>query len=233
MARRRFFTDSLNGGTTRLEGAAADHLSRVLRAQPGQEYELAIQGELYLGRVTRVSPRTVEFTILVQLAEARPEAPLELAAALFKFDRWEWMLEKATELGVTRIWPLTTRRSDPHLAAAAGKRAARWRQIVRQASEQSRRATEPGIASAQDLEAALAQPFHGARICLSESPADAPAFAASPPMRLLLGPEGGWAPEESSAVLAAGYAPASLGGQILRCETAALAALARAAAPSR
>ncbi|MGH9488059.1 MAG: RsmE family RNA methyltransferase [Terriglobales bacterium] len=226
MARRRFFASACDGARARIDGESAHHLTRVLRVQPGQEYELAWKGALYLGRIESARTGAVELTVTAQLAAPQPESALELAAAIFKFDRFEWMLEKATELGMTRLWPVVSRRSDPRLAAAAAARARRWRQIALSAAEQSRRATCPDIAAALSLAALLAHPFAGQRLLLSEAK-DAPAMAgAAPPLRLLLGPEGGWSEEEASAAAAAGYRPVSLGGRILRAETAALAALA-------
>lgn len=227
MARRRFFADAVTSGIARVQGNAGAHLARVLRAEPGQEYELAWDGAVYLGRVEKVAAGDVMFAVVATLAHAEAEIAVELGAALFKFDRWEWMVEKAVELGVTRIWPLTTRRTEPHLAAAAGRRNGRWRQIARAAAEQSRRCRLPEIAEAQSLEAFLALPFAGARILLHEEHAGAAVFQARAPARLLAGPEGGWAPGEAEAALGAGYERRSLGPRILRCETAALAALAR------
>lgn len=226
MARRRFFADALADGVARLEGANAHHLARVLRAQPGQEYELAFAGRAYLARITSVRPQRVEFALEEELA-ALPERSMEVGVALFKFDRFEWMIEKATELGLTRLTPLTTRRTDPKLAVAVPARRARWQQIARGAAEQSRRAAWPEIAGPEPLRAWLTQPHAGNRLLLSEAPDAAALAPTADAVVMLAGPEGGWAAEEAEAAEAAGFAPVSLGPRILRSETAVLAALAR------
>jgi len=227
MSRRRFFADALAQGAARLEGAHAHHLAQVLRAQPGQEYELAFAGRIYLGRITGVRAQRVEFEVVEELPQPVAERPVELGMALFKFDRWEWMVEKATELGLTHLTPLSCRRTDPKLAAAAAGRRTRWLQIARGAAEQSRRASWPEIMPPQALSAWLAKPHAGTRQLLSEAP-EAPMLTAVPgAVVLLAGPEGGLAEEEAAAAVNLGFAPVSLGPRILRCETAVLAALAR------
>ncbi|MGH9468071.1 MAG: RsmE family RNA methyltransferase [Terriglobales bacterium] len=228
MARRRFFASAAEGGKASITGPGAAHLARVLRARPGEEHEIAWQGAVYLGRIEQVQPHAVTFALERELATAAPVPDLEVGAALFNTSHWEWMLEKATELGLTRLWPLLTRRTDPRWAlgapAGAAKRRARWQQIALQAAEQSRRATVPDIAAPLTLQAFLALPAAGARWLLQESPGGV-ALPPSLPCRLLAGPEGGWEEEESSAATAAGYVPVSLGPRILRCETAVIAAL--------
>ncbi len=233
MSRRRFFAARVEGEAAWLEGAAAAHLARVLRAVAGQEFELAWQGRVYLGRVRRATPALVAFDLVGELATPAPAPALELGAALFKFDRFEWMLEKATELGLSRLYLLSTRRVEPRLLAAAAKRFERWRTIAREAAEQSRRADWPEIVAPQPLAAFLASPVSAPgreRWVLTEPPGGEPLSPARGPRLLLAGPEGGWGPGELEAAVAAGFAPASLGPRILRCETALLAALARSGA---
>lgn len=227
--RRRFFADGIEAGRAVVRGQTAAHLARVLRAQPGQEYELAREGQAFLGRIASVSARQVDFDIVAALPQSDPGPRIELAAAIFKFDRFEWMLEKATELGLRRLHLLSTRRTDPRLLAAAPKRLERWRAIVIEAAQQSRRADWPGIAPPQPLAEYLAHPPEGRRVLLSEEPGGAPleATPAHEPLTLLAGPEGGFAAEEFAAAHLAGFTPVSLGPRILRCETAILAALAR------
>ena len=228
MARRRFFATRVATGEAEIVGAGAAHLARVLRVEVGQEYELAHAGQVYLGRVARVSPRAVGFALVAALPAPAPTPPLAVAAALFKFDRFEWMLEKATELGLSRLQLLATRRTDPRLLAAAPKRLERWHTIAVEAAQQARRADWPEIAPPQTLADFLAEPLGGAKVLLSEEPGGARLGLVSGTLTLLTGPEGGFAPEELAAAEAAGYAPTSLAPRILRCETAILAALARA-----
>jgi 16S rRNA (uracil1498-N3)-methyltransferase len=150
-----------------------------------------------------------------------------LLAALFKFDHFEWMIEKATELGVTEIIPVETIRSERGLERAAQKRLERWRRIALEASQQSRRAFLPEVSEPLDLKDALARDADY-RIALDESPGGNP--IQPPPsassVAILLGPEGGWTDDERAQFAPAGWIPSSLGPLILRAETAAIAALA-------
>jgi 16S rRNA (uracil1498-N3)-methyltransferase len=144
----------------------------------------------------------------------------------------EWALEKAVELGVTIIVPVIARRTEAHLASAAGKRVERWRRIVREASQQSRRSSEPEIAMPLKLQDAIANES-GTRILLSEH--ETPARIGlkqlvdqnlSNQITLAIGPEGGWTDEELELFKKNGWVFASLGPTILRAETATIAALA-------
>ncbi|MGB9363453.1 MAG: RsmE family RNA methyltransferase, partial [Candidatus Sulfotelmatobacter sp.] len=149
----------------------------------------------------------------------------------FKFDRMEWAIEKCSELGVSRIVPVISHRTDAHLVAASAKRVERWRRIARQASEQSRRATPPEIASPVKLAEAL-NPAESLRVVLAESEEHTllsdvlktNQFVSG--ISLAVGPEGGWTEEELRAFQQAGWISASLGSTILRAETAAIAAAA-------
>jgi 16S rRNA (uracil1498-N3)-methyltransferase len=231
MSRRRFFAARLEGGAACLEGDDARHLERVLRAVPGQEFELAWRGRLFLARLRRISAGEAAFDVIAELPAPPPAPALDLAVALFKFDRFEWMLEKATELGLTRLHLLATRHVDPRLLAAAPKRMERWAAIVHAAAEQSRRLDHPTILPPRPLADFLASSSAASGDCerwlLSESPGGEPLPVAHAPRLLLAGPEGGWSSGERDAALAAGFLPASLGSRILRCETALIAALAR------
>jgi 16S rRNA (uracil1498-N3)-methyltransferase len=177
MTRRRWIADEVNGNTAALLGEHAIHLIRVLRAEVGQEFDIAAGSEVRLGTIVSISADRVEFAL--GLAREMKTAPtitpnITLALAIFKFDRMEWAIEKCTEIGVARIIPLIARRSDAHLAAAAAKRRERWQRIVRQASEQSRRPGPPEITAPvklKDLDSVLPA---GAvtRVVLAESLAE-------------------------------------------------------------
>jgi 16S rRNA (uracil1498-N3)-methyltransferase len=225
--RRRFFADRVDGKQAWVEGANAAHLARVLRAQVGQQYELASAGKVHLAQVNEVKADRVGFDLLEEIPQSAPTPEIELNAAVFKFDRLEWMLEKATELGVARIQLVATERSEPKLVAAAEKRLPRWRQIVFDAAQQSRRVDLPDLLPPCPLAQVLSREFAGRSLILSEEETEtmlAPAHVAT---QLLAGPEGGFTPAEFTAADRAGWQAVSLGPRILRCETAALAALAR------
>jgi 16S rRNA (uracil1498-N3)-methyltransferase len=143
----------------------------------------------------------------------------------------EWAIEKCTELGATRIVPVVARRTETHLASAASKRVDRWRRIVLQAAEQSRRVSPPEISDPLKLKDAVALPG-SLRIVLSESETKMTlkdvlqSHADRSDVVLALGPEGGWADDELEVFQEAGWISASLGSTILRAETAAIASLA-------
>src|SRR5277367_6551232 len=149
MTRRRWIADEVSGDTAALVGEHAAHLARVLRAEVGQEFDIAAGDEIRRGTITTISFDRVEFALdrPHRLPMHRPSAApkITLALAIFKFDRMEWAIEKCTEIGVARIIPVIARRSDAHLVAASVKRHERWQRIVRQASEQSRRTAPPEI----------------------------------------------------------------------------------------
>src|SRR5690242_5477761 len=105
MARRRFFIPEIRRGTAELIGPDAEHLVRVLRAEVGQLYEVSDNRDVYLARIEVARKSLVSFRILEKLASPAPTTHVSLLAALFKFDRFEWLIEKATELGVSLIQP--------------------------------------------------------------------------------------------------------------------------------
>ncbi len=230
MARRRFFTPAPHRGETELTGAEAEHLTRVLRVEAGQRFELSDNQNLYLAEVATASKSLVVFRILERLPPPAAVSPITLLPALFKFDRFEWLIEKATELNVTVIQPWEATRTESGLAQASAKRLARWQKIALEASQQCRRARLPRIEATIAMSAAL-RTEAAVRLLLDEDsaaspvsqvlPAENPATAA-----LLLGPEGGFTDSERAEALAAGWQPCSLGPTILRAETAAVAALA-------
>jgi 16S rRNA (uracil1498-N3)-methyltransferase len=228
MTRRRWIADRATGNRAWLTGANAEHLARVLRARPGQRFDIATEGVVRTGIVVSVSPDQVEFELGEPLpVSALPEISVFLS--IFKFDRLEWAVEKLTELGVSRIFPVIAHRTEAHLAKAAEKRVERWRKLALEAAQQSRRVLPPEIMAPAPLKKAIAEAA-GCRIVLSETETKLVVKAAlaecSPPVSLAFGPEGGWTAEEIQLFAQQGWKPASLGQTILRAETAAIAAVA-------
>jgi 16S rRNA (uracil1498-N3)-methyltransferase len=230
MTRRRFIADEVSPDRAALVGEHADHLSRVLRARVGQDFDIAAGETVRRGRISSITSARVEFDLGEEVSAAS-RSEITLALAIFKFDRMEWAIEKCTELGVSRIVPVIARRTDSHLAAASAKRVERWQRIARQASEQSRRDTPPEIAApikfleTLNLQAAL-------RIVLAESEEQTLLRDVLKPQTanngvvLAVGPEGGWTADELQSFQQAQWTSASLGDNILRAETAAIAATA-------
>ncbi len=236
MARRRFFVDEILSGRAQIAGETAHHLTRVLRVEPGQTFELSDNRNLYLAEVDAVRKDLVSFVIREQLEPALPVVRITLLASLIRFERFEWLVEKATELGVEVIVPVQSERSEKGLDRAAEKRSERWRKIAREASEQSRRDRLPEISPVLSWAAALAvEADH--RLVLDEAAETKPIASALPSTRaqqnhvaLLVGPEGGWTDRERSAFPAQGWVGVGLGCTILRSETAAIAGIAVIAA---
>jgi 16S rRNA (uracil1498-N3)-methyltransferase len=241
--RRRFFVERFADNAATIEGDTAHHLGRVLRAQPGQHYELSDGSKVYLGRIETVGRDRVDFALEEEIPSYQLAVETTLLLSIVKFDAFEWALEKATELGVSTIVPLAAARGERALLAAADKRADRWRKILAEASQQSRRVRVPELSAPVRPAQAFAADGRGlakvvaAKLMLSErigAPplrsvlssatvglADAPGKVA-----LAIGPEGGWTEEEFETALTADFQEASLGKLILRTETAVIAALA-------
>ena len=247
MTRRRWIADTFTpeqGHPTHaaLLGEQAVHLARVLRAQPGQVFDVVAGGFLHRAEVTAVAAERVDFVLHEEL-EADNALPLHLYLAVFKFDHFEWAVEKATELGVAAITPILARRSEKHLAQAAAKRVERWRRIAHEASQQSRRVTVPEVADPVALKAALARVPCPVRLLLSETeqsltlgdalrqPDAAPSASSEGCTHAIaIGPEGGWTAEEMALFSVHQWRHVTLGPRILRAETAAIAAIAIAGA---
>ncbi len=229
MARRLFYAQEWKSGRAFLRGETAEHLRRVLRAERGQLYELSDGERLWLGRIEGFAKGAVEFALIEELPAERAPMPVHLLASLFKFDRFEWMIEKAAELGVERIMPVASLRSEKGLDAAAEKRRSRWEKIAREAGQQSRRVRPPEIGAVIPFKDALHSEAE-TRLFLDEAGSAPPILSAlenpAASVALLCGPEGGWDERERHAAKQAAWQPVSLGPMILRAETAALAAVA-------
>ena len=228
--RRRFIADAWTETTATLTGDQAVHLARVLRAEPGQIYDVVAGGFLHRAEITRVTETEVAFTLHEEL-EANAALPLHLLLAVFKFDHFEWAVEKATELGVGTITPILARRTEKHLAQAAVKRVERWRRIALEAAKQSRRTDIPAIGDPVLLKIALEQETAATRILLSETEQEVSLTSAlqsldKRELALAIGPEGGWTPEEMALFTQHEWRHVTLGPRILRAETAAIAAIA-------
>jgi 16S rRNA (uracil1498-N3)-methyltransferase len=235
--RRRFFVEQFADQRAVMQGEAAHHLGRVLRAQPGQLYELSDGTTVWLGRIDSVSREVVNFELLEVLDGYQSALRTTLLLSVVKFDAFEWALEKATELGVSQIVPLAAERSEKGLLAAAAKRSERWQKIILEASQQSRRVALPQLGPLAKPAAAfseLPKDIHSQNaihVLLSESPDAHPlkrilAGNHASAAVLCIGPEGGWTDAEFTSARQAGFREASLGKLILRAETAVIAALA-------
>ena len=222
-----------------LEGEAFHHLCRVLRLKEGDRlYALDGLGMLYHVTLDSVGKSSAEGTITgKEPAGGEPPVPITLAAAIPKGERWEWILQKATELGVTRILPLMTSRTvvqiDPRKAQ---DKLARWQKIVLEAAEQCERGRVPEVLPPMTWNAFVKSSgpeavARGALLaCLERAGEPMPRVLESLPtpeaLTVLVGPEGGFSPQETDEALAMGAKGISLGSRILRAETASVAVLA-------
>lgn len=237
--RRRFFITQFDGERAVVRGETAEHLQRVLRAAPGQVYELSDGETVRLGRIENATRDCVEFSLHERVDAKQVRLRVSLGLAIVKFDKFEWALEKATELGVYNVTPLIAERSERALVAATAKRAARWQKILTEAAQQSRRLRAPELLSAQELSKFLSRTASdrqgdAALIFLTE---DRLAKSLRDVLEkysrdktnaatLAIGPEGGWTETENAEAIRAGFVQASLGSLILRTETAVAAAIA-------
>jgi 16S rRNA (uracil1498-N3)-methyltransferase len=228
MTRRRWIADEVLDNRAALTGDHARHLAQALRAQVGQEFDISTGAEVRRGKVINMEAGRVEFE-LGELISQPEQAQITVAISIFKFDRMEWAIEKCTELGVARIVPVIAGRTEKHLAGAAAKRVDRWRRVVQQAAEQSRRSSSPEIAEPIKFKELLAVSGE-TRILLSEVEQEVMLKDAMPQAArsalLAFGPEGGWTEQELGAFREAGWTSASLGNTILRVETAVIAGVA-------
>ena len=240
MTRRRWIANTWDEATASLEGNQAAHLIRVLRAQPGMEFDVVAGGRVWHSVVAGITGDTVRFNLVAEVT-ADPALPVTLLLSVFKFDRMEWAIEKVTELGAECIQPVIARRSEKHLAQAAAGRVERWRRLALEASKQARRSDVLRIEDPLALKTAVQGDAQALRLVLAEQErsttlhhALSEALNAAgddvPAIRIAVGPEGGWTAEEEALFDAENWKPVSLGPRILRAETAAITAMAVAAA---
>jgi 16S rRNA (uracil1498-N3)-methyltransferase len=233
MSRRRFFappgTFNFSKHSVTLTADEARHLREVLRLKPGDEVSVFDgEGREFRAAVVQARRESAELELKDEIAPARPESPLKitLAVALLKGEKFDLVVQKATELGVYKIVPLMTRHADIKLrdAADAEKRVARWQRIALEAAKQSGRALVPDV----DLPTPILSVFHPSNPCFlfSEKEGHGLPRIETDTVTAIIGSEGGWSDEELEQARAAGVQIVTLGGRILRAETAAITATA-------
>jgi 16S rRNA (uracil1498-N3)-methyltransferase len=240
MTRRRFYAPpgAFDSSLTRVTLAPdeARHLREVLRLKVGDEvYVFNGEGKEFRCRVEETRRDLAHLMVLSEVGAARPESPLHitLAVALLKGEKFDLVIQKATELGVAVVKPVITKLADIRLRDESDvtKRMARWQRIALEAAKQSGRAVGPTIEIPVHF-ATLIHDASGASSCLMFSERDGQSLTAAAevfsgkPNRLtaLVGSEGGWTDEELTMAREAGWKIITLGGRTLRAETAAIAA---------
>jgi 16S rRNA (uracil1498-N3)-methyltransferase len=213
------------------EGAAA-HLLRVLRLGVGDGCVVFNgDGHDYDARIVAAGKRGGEVEV-IGMRVVNSESPLRivLVQGVARGEKMDWIVQKATELGVAGFVPVSSDRSEVRLdGERAARRLAHWRSVVVAACEQSGRATVPDVAAPLPLAAALPHlPQAGLRLTLDPEAADSIATLPDPggrPVVIAIGPEGGWSPRDRSVLADAGFSGMRLGPRILRTETAGMAAI--------
>jgi 16S rRNA (uracil1498-N3)-methyltransferase len=214
--------------TVMLGADEARHLRDVLRLKAGDEvYVFDGHGREFRCTVSTSKRDTAELRIEAEVEPAKPESHLQLnlCVALLKGEKFDLVVQKATELGAKKITPLITRYADIRLrdAADATKRVARWQRIALEAAKQSGRAFVPEISLPLEFEAAL--DGDGLGVMFAErygEPLESLTTAAPVAVTALVGSEGGWSDEEIDRAQARNFHVITLGGRILRAETAAI-----------
>ena len=151
---------------------------------------------------------------------------LDAGLAVIKFPRFEWAIEKLTELGVRTIIPVIAERSEPRLASAASKRLVRWRRVASEAAQQSRRLAAPAVEPPQLFEPFVRGCETEAKILVDPGGQTVAELHRGGPLTFVVGPEGGWTSRERDLAMGSGFSVAGLGNSVLRAETAAIAVAA-------
>ena len=239
-ARHRFFVETpLCVGNACPLDMLARQLTAVLRLAPGEAITLFNgDGNEYLATLTTLTSRHAAGDIVaVRATAADPCLHLTLYPCTLKQDKFDWVLQKGTELGVSCFVPVVSERSVVRPAAALTSKRARWRAILREATEQCGRTRLPELDAAVELDAVTLPPGAHGFIAWEEAdsaPALGDAVAAvlrsasgdGSPLALLVGPEGGLTSDEVQVCIAQGWQVVTLGRRILRAETAAIAGVA-------
>lgn len=239
MADRYFVDHPIDGTSATLDGPEAHHLAHVMRAKPGDRVILFDgSGAEFSAQIAAVARNRIALTVLARHEVDRElPVPLVLGAAIPKGDRQKWLVEKATEVGVSRIIPLITARS---VVEPSPESLERLRRSVIEASKQCGRNRLLEIAAPLDWDAFLAQSTHFSQRWIAH-PGDAalgqagqiapsaPAHAATGQLGAI-GPEGGFTAEEVARAVACGWRTIDLGPRILRVETAVVVLATRMAA---
>lgn len=217
------------GQTVELSRAAAHHVTRVLRLTPGASLILFDgRGRAFDARLEASKPPRARIEA-VRETEPAPAPEIELLQSLSRGGKMDWIVQKATELGVASVVPVIAARSVMRLGdAGAAKKRDHWKTIAINACEQCGLNRLPAVQAPLPYAEAIARAGDGAlnAILDAEAKTGLPATATSARIRLLIGPEGGLTEAEHEAALAQGFKPMRLGPRILRTETAAVAALA-------
>ena len=239
MTRRRFYAPpsafTLDKKRVRLSAEEARHARNVLRLQRGDEvYVFNGEGREYRCVIAQIDRESAELDLIEQVEPAGPESPLylTLAVALLKGEKFDLVVQKAAELGASRIVPVVTARADIRIRDAddSRRRVMRWQRIALEAAKQSGRARLMEVSEPVAFDSLIMNPAHDGELRLMFAERAGTSFdelltslhSRSAKLIALVGSEGGWTNEEIGVALDAGWKIVTLGGRILRAETAAI-----------
>lgn len=225
----RFFAERIGDDAAVLCVEEAAHALRVLRLQPGDSCQAILEGRLFEARLERTAPE-VTLRLLRELPSPEPSVRVTLYQGLAKGDKMDWIVQKCTEAGACAIVPVLFSRCVTQWELKdAGKKLTRLKRIAAEAAKQSGRALIPEIGEPLSLKALCgALPRHALALTPWEEEKRggiAAQLAGQKDIAVIIGPEGGIAPEEIALLKEAGAVPVTLGPRILRTETAGLASL--------
>lgn len=229
----RFYLDApLSQGEQLLESDLAHYLGRVLRLGPGAQVQIFNgSGQEWPGEVVEVSKREVRLALAAPI-DGMPESPLQihLGQAMSRGERMDWAIQKAVELGVSQITPLTTEHCEVRLQGErADKRQQHWQQIAVSACEQCGRSYVPQVHAPMALADWLSSLEADLKLVLHHrTDQDLRSLPTPASLGLLIGPEGGLSSNEIGQAEAAGFHAARFGPRVLRTETAPVVALSLA-----
>jgi 16S rRNA (uracil1498-N3)-methyltransferase len=241
--RRRFYSPpaafSPDEQTVSLSADEARHARGVLRLQPGDEVHVFDgAGKEFRCAVREFVRDGATLDVVEEVGPARPESPLDLtlAVALLKGEKFDLIVQKATELGASRIVPVATSRADVRIRNAddAQRKITRWQRIALEAAKQCGRARLLEIEGPVGFKALIDRPAEEGELRLMFAERNGTSLeevqrnpqSGCPKVFALVGPEGGWADEEIELAREAGWKIITLGGRTLRAETAAIAIVA-------
>jgi 16S rRNA (uracil1498-N3)-methyltransferase len=231
----RFFIpqDWIQSGRITFKDETARQMTRVLRVTRGEQVvALNNAGDEYIGEVLETGQEVIARILKIQKVSGEPTIQLTLFFALSQREKVEWILQKCTEIGVNRFIPFTCARSLVRLDRTTETRLFRWRNILREAAEQSGRGFIPTITAPNPLMKLIECSNEYALAALAwekEKRISIKALLNSyhySPIAIMIGPEGGFEEEEVEQLTAGGWRSFSLGDRILRLETAAIVASA-------
>ncbi len=226
----RFFLENVEGDTLSIDGQDARHIACSLRMQVGDTLTVCNgKGEDLCCEITALSPDSVTLAVTArEKTVSEPTVAVTLYQGLPKGDKLEWIIQKAVELGVTRIVPVVTARSIAKASERDMKKTARLQKIADEAAGQSGRGILPTVELPITFKQAAERMAKEQTVVFYEC-GGAPLTALAPTwgqtLSVFVGPEGGIAPAEINTLVAGGARLATLGPRILRCETAPIAAL--------